>query len=253
MGSASPSRRRIVAGAAWSVPAVVATAAAPAFAASPPVSAGCNEPISWWTVGANQSNGALPNPLNFWAGNVRVTVTNSGANTQSGTFYANNGGGDPAAGGTGYYQNHLRLRSETNGGETVDRRMEAQFVTFTFSQPVTGLSFFIRDIDRNDKLTAGDTENVGFRDQVYLVNSPTPTRVTLGSGLEGSGTASQPWETQAGNQGNQATGSSNYDVGLEWSGPVTSVTIAYKQGTPTYNSFPTVWISPLRFSGPGCS
>ncbi|CAM3608480.1 hypothetical protein MILU53160_04800 [Micrococcus luteus] len=213
--------------------------------------AGCGQPISWWTVGANQSTGALPNPVVYWAGDVRVTVSNTGATAQPSNFIANDGSGQFAApSSSGAYPGSLALKSGTSGVNEQNRT--AQYVTFRFSQPVTNLTLTVFDIDR-DHAPRTNPSAPGFMDQVFVADgSPRPTSTSLGSRLEGAGTAGSPWQAQAAYMANQPK-DSHFDVTMTWAGPVSEVSIGYKQGVRQQNSFATVWISPIRFTGPHCT
>lgn len=255
--SASPdtravSRRALTKGIAWSVPTVVASVAAPAYAAScPPVSV-----TTPWTsanykyTSATAGTYTVPDPDGTGPGTGMTVKVSSvfGDNTQAGnhagtTNYNLSGSTGTRGGMTGTLVLHQSPKSNAAKTSTATPA-NSQTVTFTFSKPVTGLSFTIADIDS----AASD-----FRDQVtvsggVVVSTATDNRYVQTSG----GTAysigtNTPIDEASSNAGN---------VKFTVSGTVTSITVTYYNTTaasdPRIDGDQGVFISPLAFTYTPC-
>lgn len=153
--SSAPTRRAITKGALWAMPAAAASYAAPAYAAS------CN-PVSTITewAGANYKQASstsgtytVPDPDGAGRGTgMTVKVSSAfGTNTQAGnqlkTRDDNLRGISTSRGGfsntLALHQSPIKDHLKTETATPAN----SQTVTFTFSKPVTGLSFTIADID----------------------------------------------------------------------------------------------------------
>lgn len=204
------SRRSVTAGTLWSAPAVAIAAAAPAVAVSACVT---------YTGAFTQPSSYNPVPLSYTfrgSDGSTVTVSLSTASYGGKTLLSNNltaagnvnkgynGMGDLATDG-------LQLQQQGTGG---------QRLTFTFSQPVSNLSFVVADIDNSGKQ---------YRDSVTL--SPAPTSVVNGSSLTGSGGTGDPLRattTSPVNSDNKANRST-----VTMAGPLSSMTVDFSSSTGT--------------------
>lgn len=253
--SASPdtravSRRALTKGIAWSVPTVVASVAAPAYAAS------CS-PVSTttpWTsanyVRTAETAGTytVPDPDGTGPGTgmtVKVSSAfgnNTKAGNQAGTTNYNLRGITASRGGMtdtlALHQSPKSNAAKTNTATPAN----SQTVTFTFSKPVTGLSFTIADIDS----AARD-----FRDQVtvsgVVVSTPTDSLYVQSSGGTATSISTNSRIDDASDAGN---------VKFTVSGTVTSITITYYNTTsasdPWIDGDQGVYISPLAFTYNPC-
>lgn len=175
---ASPSRRSVVRGAAWSVPVIAVAANAPAFAASPCQNKTALLPVTWASTSTQTSrSGTATNG---------TTVNVSAAYTPSGLTPGSLGAGNLGVQQTGA---SFSIVNNTPTGLS-DPSSNFQTVTFNFSVPVFGLTFSIDDIDRGS----------GYWDYVSLNTTPaelpTPTYST-GTTITGAGTDSNAWRTTA--------------------------------------------------------
>lgn len=182
---ASPSRRSVVRGAAWSVPVIAVAANAPAFAASPCQNKTALLPVTWGSTSTVTSrSGSATNG---------TTVSVTAAYTQSGLTPGSLGSGNLGVQQSGA---SFSIVNNTPALLTGDASTNFQTVTFNFSVPVFELTFSIDDIDRG----------TGYWDYVSLNTTPaelpTPTYST-GTTITGAGTDSNAWRTSA------ATGGDN--------------------------------------------
>ncbi|MCV7719360.1 hypothetical protein M3C89_008425 [Micrococcus luteus] len=198
------SRRAVVAGLAWSAPAAVVAASAPAFAVSPR----CLKPatVTWNSTSYRRSSEtqgtytvADPDGTAGPLKGMTVTVKNTFTGTNTSLSYQYTPAGSttnagynltaatrsPSIGGaTGPLALHQSPKVNTNKSENLTNANKT-ITTFTFTQPVTSLSFSITDIDS----AASD-----FRDAVALV-SATPYTATIRNTatVTGNGTLGTPW------------------------------------------------------------
>lgn len=249
--SSAPTRRAITKGALWAMPAAAASYAAPAYAAScSPVST-----ITEW-AGANYKQASstsgtytVPDPDGAGRGTgmtVKVSSAfgnNTKAGNQAGTTNYNLRGITASRGGmTDTLALHQSPKS--NAAKTNEAtQANSQTVTFTFSKPVTGLSFTIVDID---------SAYSDFRDQVtvsggVVVSTPTNSVYVEAKG----GTA-----TSIGMNTRIDDASDAGNVKFTVSGTVTSITITYYNTTsasdPWIDGDQGVYISPLAFTYNPC-
>lgn len=112
-----------------------------------------------------------------------------------------------------------------------------QTVTFTFSKPVSNLTFSVADLDNSGTL---------YQDRVSF--SPAPTSSVLGANVAGVGSSADPL---------RGTGTSavNSDVTASWAkvsfaGPLTTLTMTFRsqQGTSPQQIF----ITAMSFTAAGC-
>lgn len=258
--SASPdtravSRRALTKGIAWSVPTVVASVAAPAYAAScPPVSTTTpwKSPNYEYTF-ATAGTYTVPDPDGTGPGTGMTVKVSSvfGSNTQAGNQNVNHAGktdnnlhGITASRGgmTDTLALHQSPKSDAAKTNTATEA-NSQTVTFTFSKPVTGLSFTIADID---------SATSDFRDQVtvsggVVVSTPTNSLYVESSGGTATSIGMNTRIDEASNAGN---------VKFTVSGTVTSITITYYNTTsasyPSIDGDQGVFISPLAFTYNPC-
>lgn len=174
---ASPSRRSVVRGAAWSMPVIAVAANAPAFAASPCQNKTQLLPVTW------ASTATLTSRSGTAANGTTVNVT--AAYTRSGLTP-----GSLGTGNLGVQQSGASFSIVNNTPALLagDASANFQTVTLTFSVPVFGLTFSIDDIDRG----------TGYWDWVSLNTTPaelpTPT-YSAGTTITGAGTDSNGWRT----------------------------------------------------------
>lgn len=230
---ARPSRRSVAGGLAWAVPVIAVGAAAPRAAASP-----CNPQaytIAWDGAGGttysrtgNQSGTATADPDG--AGPV-APITLSMSSTFTGTMASGNESGltnqnfrvsAAEVGGLGtpglqFEQTHTNARNTTP-----PQRNARQTVTFTFSEPVVGLTFTMTDID---------TLNGDFSDRVELSGTYTYAHSTTRT--TGAGTQASPFRnTQNGDVAN----TQNFgNVQITYPGPVTSFSMTYWNAITSYS------------------
>lgn len=209
------SRRTLVRGAAWSVPVVAMGATAPAYAAS----CGTTETLRW----SNYTDGTVFSSAQFGAN--RITITQSGdLGPDSGkVIHQPEGGFNPT----------LRFYP-ANGVSGSSLR-----VTGAFNRPVSNLSFAILDIDNG----VNGNGSFAWRDRVIV--ETTPFAASLGSRLQGAGTAANPYSN---NQNTAlANTSPNGNATLRWAGPLSSVSFLYYQvGSPT--GTPHTGLSDISFT-----
>ena len=171
-----------------------------------------------------------------------------------------NGSNTKAGNQAGTTNNNLRGITESRGGMTgtlalhqsprkdaakTSEATEAnsQKVTFTFSKPVTGLSFTITDID---------SAAYDFRDQVTVSGGVVVSTPTNSLYVESSGGTATTVGTNTRLSDTSDAGNAKFTV----SGTVTSITITYYNTTsasdPRIDGDQGVYISPLAFTYNPC-
>lgn len=215
----STSRRTLVRGAAWSVPVIAATTAAPAFAASP-----CPAVTLSWA--------ALGNGTTFTSttvGGVLVTLSVSGQ-----TGAANNRTVSTTL--TGGQSSNLRFYSTDVNGS-------AQTATFSFTRDgkavsVLNLGFSFLDIDSGGT-NWNDNVSVATGGFAYVIANPTY--------VQGAGTTGNPFRANGNNTSGSSPGTStNGNVAVSWASAVSSVSFTYSQSLAAAGS-PFIGISNLSF------
>jgi hypothetical protein len=227
-------RRAIARGAAWSVPVVALAVAAPASAATSGGGGSCT-PTAGSLLWRNQSlprraKNLFGTALQTSIAGVTLTVTASGD-----TGATNNG--VPSSGPIGGATSLLLLHSENYVTNTT------QTVTLTFSKPVQNLQLSLLDIDSSATTDRRGRVTTHWEDVLSV--TPTPSSQAKGAGVQGTGTSAAPWRAINNNNvvsDNQTTG----NVALSWAGPLTSVTIVYRQDGAQDGS-PKVGIGDLSF------
>lgn len=269
MSPVAPTRRAIVAGLAWSAPTIAVTTAAPAFAVSPR----CLKPtaVTWNSANYQRSSTTLgtytaadpdgaAGPLKGMT--IRVTNTYTGTNTYLSQQFLPSGSttrpsynltaftrSTSIGGATGPLALHQAPKDNTKKSASLTDANKT-ITTFTFSQPVTSLSFSITDIDSN----AYD-----FRDAVALQSStPYTATVRNTATVMGKGTVSTPWQAVS-PTAPVADSSTDGTVDVRFTGTVTSFTITYWNIAPAAQSDPNVdgdqaiFISNLQLTYDACS
>ena len=207
-------RRSVARGAAWSVPLVAVSVAAPAFAVS------CAGPqpfrLNWGTTAYTKNVltnvGTATVPTADLSGTpVVVTFTS----TTSGTVFRDTDNLTVPAltnvGGLGAGERGMTL---SHADPISANRNNRQTVVISFSRAVTGLSFSMTDIDssRND-----------WWDRVELTGTRT---AALDANLEGTGVFNDPWRYKTDNT-NVDNDSSGGNVKVTYAGSVTSIQLDY--------------------------
>lgn len=252
-----PSRRSFVRAAAWSVPVVSLAAAAPAFAASP-CDSRVGAVIDWdnpattthvresvWksvTTYDPDGNGTVPSitltTTASYSGNMKSGPEFGNITNDSLLLQSNIGGLNQA--GLVMYQS----TTSTGAGSFNDRGT----YTFTFTRPVTNLTFTITDIDSGGAqyydrlmLTAGFTQQ--FR----------------AGAVTGAGTQSDPYRATNSNAGVDDFTSANGNVRVTYPGTISSFTITYWNESANlgdkpgwYNNQQAVFLSDLTFDYKPC-
>lgn len=216
------SRRTVTKGIAWTVPAVTAATAAPAFAIS-----GCVVKTNFdaLTVGTCQ---IAPSVITFAPSAVTATIS-----------YASTGqGGDNTPGDTC----RVERTSSTPQWNYIELEMlqglkegDSITVTITLSQAMENLSFTLHDIDS----TQG-----GWRDTV-IVNTLGFT-LARGSNIQGAGTSGDPIRPI--NVGDTPISSGLGDVRITWPGPIQTVTFTYRAGITGNSQNQHIGLGNISFS-----
>lgn len=260
-----PSRRNVVRTAAWTVPVVAASTAAPAFAASP-----CDAAYTWrldW--GNDQTDDAFTTsyPSSPTAsGNVRsATATITGP---SGTTPMTVGFSSTMPGADSRTSNNLRVVSSGYGdvgdsgstglylqhqGITAGRDKSRQEVVVTFGRTVYDLRFTITDID------SSWSSGGGFYDQIELTGNRTGTPTRGGNGrpwnpyfdyVEGAGTPTDPWHMYDDDTAATDNGDDRGNIAVYYPGPVNGFTLTYYTSRGTGNQ--AIWLTDFTFTARGC-
>lgn len=251
------SRRAVVAGAAWSAPAVLLATAAPARAAS----TAC-QPVrlvtdwasaSYVRTSATSGTYTWVNPLGN--GSIPVLTLTITASVVGPAFSslapANLTSTAAPTGGQAVPGLDLSLNLLQH---TTNSTVTGADYTFTFSQPVTNLSFTIADIDGT---YFGNNSSNSGAERVSL-SSPSPISGTVADSayLTGSGTLADQWRRRPNftpNQTNLANTSSAGNVSVTSSALSTFTTsLRLLDNTSALSSPPAgsynIWITPITFT-----
>lgn len=262
-------RRAVVAGLAWSAPAVVVAASAPAFAVSPR----CLKPatVTWNSTSYQRSSEtqgtytvADPDGTAGPLKGMTITVENTftGTNTRLSQQLLPTGSTtrpslnltafmrSPSIGGaTGPLALHQSPKVNANKSENLTNENKT-ITTFTFSQPVTSLSFSIADIDS----AASD-----FRDAVALVSATRYTATIRNTAtVTGNGTLGTPWRAVS-RTAPVPDSSTDGTVDVRFAGTVKEFQIHYWNIAPASQSASdvdgdqAVFISNLQLTYDACS
>lgn len=265
----SPSRRSVLRASAWSVPAIAVASAAPAFAASSCVDvdyafswsgAGWNyTPSSIWSPNgagsgidtATPNTGALPpgqvvDPLTLTVSNAfagRMTGTEAGDGARNMRLSPFNVG---ALGHPGLTLLQRVNNNNSLGNSSAARRQHHQTMTFTFSRPVSNLSFTVTDIDQS---------NGQYHDRVEV--APAPAQTSQPSTVLGQGTTANPWRASAnGNHDASTSPAGNAQVVRLSNAALSTFTITFwsdQSGTLTSQGIQGIFVSDLTFTASSCA
>ncbi len=156
---ARPSRRAVTRAAAWTVPVIAVAAAAPAYAASPcdakDVTMDWGNTAQYKTPTIDSGTYTIPDPDGAGPGQgltLTVETTFLGSNTKLGNQSGNVNDNllvTTNVGGSSASSLILHQSPKVNADKTTGPSGNANksVTTFTFSRPVTNLSFTLRDID----------------------------------------------------------------------------------------------------------
>lgn len=264
MSTAMPSRRNVVRTAAWTVPVLAASVAAPAYAASP-----CDASYTWrldWgndqatdalttsypaqptTNGnARSATATITGPSGTAPMSVGFTSTTAGADTRTtnNLRVVSNGYGNVGdSGSTGLYLQHQGI---TSGRD--DSRQE---VLVTFGRTVYDLRFTITDIDSS-------TSGGGFYDHVELTGNRTGTPTRGGNGrwwnpffnyVEGDGTEASPWRMLDNSTVATDNGDDRGNIAVHYPGPVSGFTLTYYSTRGSGNQ--AIWLTDFTFTARSC-
>ena len=226
---ARPSRRAVTRAAAWSVPVIAVATSAPAFAAScQPVRATIGNATGYNRVSSTEwnatfdvdGNGPLP---------ANVLTAKASYDPGMGVRNDNNGGANDnftiqnQVGGLGTFG--LVMAQRPTASTPTAPLSALGHYTFSFSKPVTNLSFTLTDIDSatND-----------FWDSVWL--SAGFTYKERGTGMQGIGTPGNPFKQSSGNTPvDNATGA-NGNVTITYPGTISSFTINYSNAQTAFSN-----------------
>lgn len=261
MSHAMPTRRNVVRSAAWAVPVVTTSIAAPAYAAS------CGATTSTWRLdwgnenttdafttsypapstvaGVRTGTATITGPVGTSAMTVTFRSTTSGADTRTtnnlrvdAATYPNVGN----TGGTGLLLQHQ--------GIVAGRANSFQQVDVTFGRPVSDLRFTLTDIDSNNQI--GNAND--FHDQVELSGSRTFSTTARpgnnGTYVIGSGTQADPWRMYDNNVVATDNNDSRGNVAVHYAGSVQAITLIYYTSRGSGNQ--AIFIGDLTFDALGC-
>jgi hypothetical protein len=274
-------RRSVVRAGAWSIPVVAAATATPAFAASV-CSTDFSYALDWGSSGSNFSRAAASNTATAGAasamaqatGATNMTVnftsalitTGSGASTSVNGYALdttynlsvpgpanNNGGLTPNVTNLGNIvangsERGLCLQHTTSTAATTNATTgnpdRGQRLTISFPRAVTGLSFWIVDID---------TTTTGYWDRVRFTNA-TPTVSNRAANINGDGVGTLPFRYgTALSDSNVDENSANARVKVTFPGSITSLVMEYWSSAYTSSySIQRVYLSDFSFTARGC-
>lgn len=247
-------RRTLVAGAAWSTPAILLATAAPAAAASP---APCT-PVtlvtdwtssSWVRTSATTGTYTWVNPLGN--GSIPVLTLTVTATVVGSSFTslapANLTGTAGPTGGLNQPGLDLSLDLTRQTSNTTDTGAD---YLFSFSQAVTNFSTTIADID--GAYFGGNSSNSGA-ERVRL-SSPSSITGTISDPqyVTGTGTSTDPWRRRPNSTPNQVgLPNTSSDGNVDLSSPaLSSFTLGYRLLDNTSNppAHYNIWLTPIMFT-----
>lgn len=256
-------RRTVVAGAAWTIPVIATAAAAPAHAAS---CTGICYVLDWdspaqgfqgqagavtanWTrtgsVPPPSGSGACNTTLGVTAAQNRVGGVSLGRNA-GGTTFRTDTGGDFSIGTTAEPQSSTSVVNASPGlvlaqARTAPSDNQLEYVTFTFTQPVTSVSFTIHDLSSQSDVNSGTyyIDQVAFNKPATVEATGTVAPITTSLNSSGTNTrrTTSPASATLANyfyrSGSNPSLSNNYDVKVDLAVNDTSFMLAY--ASPTKN------------------
>lgn len=224
-----PTRRTVTRAAAWSVPVIAAVTTAPAYAAScAPVLVNSARMTSYarrssveWTA-TFDPDGTGPLPGNVMT--VRATY-DTGMSVRNDSGGANDSNDNfslaSAVGGLGV-AGLVMAQRPTVDTPTAPLAAFGHYA-FTFTRPVTGLTFTLTDIDS----ATGD-----FWDSVWL--TPGFTWSGRAAGLQGVGTSANPFKQVGGNSAVDNAAGNGGNVTISYAGPISGFTINYSNAQTSF-------------------
>lgn len=227
MASIRPCGGALVGGAAWAVPAVVAVHPAASLAASL-----CSPITLNWN---NQTTGSTFSSTTLGTTLGTTTVTESLTST---VYTASNNNVVTYATAGGYTGNRLRFAFDHTKGAT-------ETVTFTFSQPVIGLTFTFYNIDASSANNFSD--RIEMQTSGYTWTQPSGGQVAFDSATNSFYNPTDGVLASTSNLGNVTV-----DYGSTW---LTSMTFRYYQGryvSANPNTDVFVGLSNLTFTPQNC-
>lgn len=255
VSTAQIGRRTLVAGAAWSAPAILLATAAPAAAASVPP---CR-PVtlvtdwtssSWVRTSASTGTYTWVNPLgNGSIPVLTLTITASVVGSSFTSLASGNLTGTAGPTG-GFSQPGLNLSINLTKKTTTTTDTGADFL-FSFSQPVTGLTTTITDIDGG--YLGGNSSNSGAERVRLSSPSAITGTITDSAYLTGTGTSTDAWRRRPNstpNVNNLLNTSSAGNVALT-SAALSSFTLGFRVLDTTSTAFPAnynLWLTPIMFT-----
>lgn len=240
-------------GAVWATPLVAVAAAAPAYAASP-----CSTRYSYtldWPTGYTRASATSGTATISGTGGTAVTMTlastSVGANVpdairnldvppNTGTPTTIDPVVTSLGGRTG--ERGVRLQQTSPAG-----RANRQVLTMSFSRPVSGLTFFITDIDT--------ITNPAYSDRVELIGRTAQgASVAFGQtldGITGSGTEASPWLRSADQNVPENNAGAQVQVAFAAGAAVSTLEMTYWSATGT-TQYHRVFIGRMSFTALGC-
>jgi hypothetical protein len=253
-----PSRRNVVRTAAWTVPVVAATVGAPAFAAS------CGSTTHTWRLDWSNDNTtdtfSTSYPAATTSGGIQTgvaTITGPvGSAPLAVTFRSQMYGTMQRDGDNLKVSNALSPAANNVGGlgqgaglnvshlaPIPSGRANRQEVSISFDRAVTGLSFTITDIDR---------QNNDWSDRVELTGSRTYVGPNInGDGTNGPGASNNAWRPDDG--GNVGNGSNNGNLTVTYAGTIaanTPIVLTFWNSSGDGNQ--RIFLSDFTFNAAGC-
>lgn len=231
-------RRSVVAGAAWSVPVVVAAGAAPAYAASP-CTGGAAAGVTWAANSSGDTN--FTTQTGTLTGNTLTVLSeynSTAAGTGSLSATRNMVSPSPAAGSTSA---SFELSNNIPPTTAADPSIYWQTATFTFTKRVARLTFTIDDID-------SATGATGFYDRVAIITEAASTATgtfRTPTTLTGTGSLTSPWQTSGANAPGAYVATQAVDVAITGGFNTFSIRYWTTLGASNNNANPTstqMWI-----------
>jgi hypothetical protein len=255
VSTAQIGRRALVAGAAWSAPAIVLATAAPAVAASLPACKPVTLVTDWTSTSWVRTSGIAGtytwiNPL----GNGSIPVlTLTVTATVVGPLFTSLAAADltGTAGPTGgFSQPGLDLSLNLTKKTTTTTDTGADFL-FAFSRPVTNLSTTITDIDGG--YLGGNSSNSGAERVRLSSPSPIAGTITNSAFLTGTGTSTDAWRRRPNSTPNVSGLAKTSNAGnvAVASAALSSFTLGFRLLDTTSGSFPNsynLWLTPFTFT-----
>lgn len=252
-------RRNLIVGSAWSAPAIALAVAAPSASASPRCTTqevrlnwglatytGSPSTTNSFTTSVTFSPTTTGNEFPPLTSPLTAIISHSWNGAQLGT--SNNGRISTFnVGGIGQVGYGLYQQVGANARDT-PTAADYQTIQFTFSEPLSDLSFSITDIDR----TWAESRTRDFIDGVSLNSSSAFTSSSpSGSFVIGDGSSTSPWQNQ--NNGNYSENGPGGQIDINFTQPVTTFTITYSnlgRTAPNTNNDQAVFVTGFRTSRP---